>query len=64
MINCLENIVKFGKKSSIQVSKNTKKALKKRLVRNNEIFQKKKQAKYLSMIVNDIEIFQKMKNKG
>ena len=64
MINCLENIVKFGKKSAIQVSKNTKKALKKRLVRNNEIFQKKKQAKYLSMIVSDIEIFQKMKNKG
>ena len=30
-------------------------------MKNNEIFQKKKQAKYLSMIVNDIEIFQKIK---
>ena len=29
-----------------------------------EIFPKKKETKSVSMVVNDIEIFQKMKNKG
>lgn len=55
----------FRKYSKIRVSNTSQQKYKespqKRLMKNNEIFQKKKQAKYLSMIVNDIEIFQKIK---
>lgn len=55
----------FRKYGKIRVSNTSQQKYKespqKRLMKNNEIFQKKKQAKYLSMIVNDIEIFQKIK---
>ena len=46
-----------------QDNKKTNKRLQKNLRNNIEIFPKKKETKSVSMVVDDIEIFQKMKSK-
>ena len=46
-----------------QDNKKTNKRLQKNLRNNIEIFPKKKETKSASMVVDDIEIFQKMKSK-
>ena len=46
-----------------QDNKKTNKRLQKNLRNNIEIFPKKKETKSPSMVVDDIEIFQKMKSK-
>ena len=54
----------MSKDSSAKYYQNNKERLQKNLVKGIKVFLKKKKKKSNNMVVNDVKIYQKMKNKG